>query len=57
MEERTQSKFFSSFFEAIIQERTPSRSMMEARQSIQSDENNPHFDPSWWGQFILHAMP
>ncbi|MCB9760818.1 MAG: CHAT domain-containing protein [Alphaproteobacteria bacterium] len=51
------SKYLYRFFESTIQERTPSRAMIEARQSLQTDEENPHFDPSWWGQYILHGVP
>lgn len=61
VEPGVQASYFHRFFDAIIQERTAARAMSDSRQSMQADSedggDNSHFDPSWWGQFILNGMP
>jgi hypothetical protein len=55
--ESVRGKYLYTFYEAGNRDRPPSRAMVEARESIQKNPQDPNFDPSYWGQFILHGLP
>ncbi len=55
--ETVRGKYLYTFYEAGNRDRPPSRAMVEAREAIQKNPEDPNFDPSFWGQFILHGSP
>jgi hypothetical protein len=55
--ETVRGKYLYTFYEAGNRDRPPSRAMVEAREAIQKNPQEPNFDPSFWGQFILHGAP
>jgi hypothetical protein len=58
VEAPVRGKYLYNFYEARNRERSPGRSLAEARQAMQSGNNSDeHFDPSWWGQFNLYGRP
>ncbi len=58
VEAPVRGKYLYNFYEARNRERSPGRSLAEARQAMQSGNNSEeHFDPSWWGQFNLYGRP
>ncbi len=58
VEAPVRGKYLYNFYEARNRERSPGRSLAEARQAMQSGINSEeHFDPSWWGQFNLYGRP
>ena len=57
VEETVRGKYLYTFYEAGNRDRPPSRAMVEAREALQKNPDTPNFDPSYWGQFILHGSP
>ncbi len=55
--ETVRGKYLYTFYEAGNRDRPPSRAMVEAREAIQKNPEDPNFDPSFWGQFILNGSP
>ena len=58
VDNQVRGKYLYNFYEARNRERTPVQSLREARQAISSGvDADKHFDPSWWGQYILYGRP
>ncbi len=55
--ETVRGRYLYTYYEAGNRDRVPSRAMAEAREALQKDRDDPNFDPSFWGQFILHGSP
>ncbi len=57
VDQTVRSKVLYSFYDARNRDRTPARSIAEARQILLDDGLRSYFDPSWWGSYTLAGLP